>query len=238
MNPQEAEIGKNSNDYMPIQALPFGLPDEARNYVIGVLSGGCTLSLHLMEEARRGGVIVALAPADSSLAGLLDFVHGGLLPIRGPQRGAVRTPSLFPLLAEILHLSLIETSLCIVEDAQLSPGDFVSRKDRWPAAFFGEHVYYLLTFESATSEVLRVIKRANLIWHFLAALVEGAPDDLRHNASEMLSPPDFKGLAGQTRFFAVPAYDGEGFLLWLRDPSDPLAKQGWIETEDHWSMSS
>lgn len=208
------------------------LPAQARLYVEECLRQGNTLSGRLLQHVDQyTGDVRTFVPSATTVDKLLDFHHGGVLPVPPePQWQHAQGSVLVPIsntdscLAEVIEefLGLAPGQICIFEDAlaKVSDGNLSEYTSR--IITFEDEVYHVLTpGEANRTRILQTIGEAKSIPTFIGVLtsVSNHPTNL-FAQTRALTWNELASLADRTEQIIVGAYDGESYLLWdIRKPA-------------------
>ena len=191
-------MGKIVSKLLPVDAVI--------EYVTDVLvAGGASKDSDIVF-----GAIYTLAPESATADELLDFVHGGVLPITqaiSDGRTKIQSvPNTIGVAALILskELMLCEKPKLWIHEPLLTEVELVARG--LPYMKVGEAIYLVFEVGLDAKCVAELIRYSLLSWHFLAFVTE--------SKNEINSVDE---LICAAKFLLVGAYDGESFLYTVRE---------------------
>ena len=114
--------------------------------------------------------------------------------------------------------------ICILEDAMGRPGDRGLQLNKSYFVTFQNEVYHLLIGrELSDSEIVQSMSEAEHAYPPLFGILTSLPD-AGHTffTTHKLTPDILRVMAERTEKIIVGAYDGEGYLIWHRQP--PLSR--------------
>ncbi len=194
----------------------FYLGNEALGYIKDILSRGNSLSHSVLTHVKfEEGEIITYLPKDTSIEDAKLFEYGGKLesPIINKRQ---LIPNTNHYLSNIIksYLNCSQKHICLLEDVQRKPNDFVTEIDDHSLLLNGE-IFYFLIAEDKKEKIERAIEIANNLWHFL-----GVASSLPYNISfpeGYISENTLNRIAINAEIIVIGAYDGEGFLIWHKD---------------------
>lgn len=185
----------------------------ALNYIIGELEKGQRLSEHLLKLPLSEGEIVAILPNEFDLH-LVDDYGESIKYITGQSVGKLIEKELI----SIINKYLVKNVKNIVVSETLW-----GIKARTPSdigfIFYDEkRLDFLRGHESSKKKIKTLVTNAKgyptIIIGSKATIVNEASDSGEEIGDNLLS-----ALASSTEFIIIGAFDGEGYLLWMRNPS-------------------
>jgi hypothetical protein len=189
----------------------FGLGSDAIQYIRARLKEGNHLSQYVLDHVPLGeGSVSTVLPEATSRDALLNFGAGGVTKRRDTEPVIVRA------ISEYLHapgrVALFEDKLALCGDASLR------RSSRSDFATCDSEVYYFLAGPDTTSESIKKAVRFATSYRFVGVLapLPIAMIGLRKGAEISLS--NLEEIAQKADYLLVGAYDGEGDLVWAREP--------------------
>ena len=206
----------------------LGLP--AQRFIQERLADGNTFAQEIAKRTQLAqGRIMTLLPSGVVPRSIEDFRTGGKLPIpptrewKGTQPRdetllMIPVPNTNPWLAEKIrtYLSQANDRVCIIEDALKHPNDAVLHSLSTRYAIYKNEVYHLLLHEDARNDrILATLRAAQSIPTFIGSLSIWR-DGSQQPEGGVLSLEQLQLLAGNTEELFVGAYDGEGYLYWIK----------------------
>lgn len=204
--------------------------EEGKKYIDDKLLWRGSLSLSLRDIIDNTETIYALAPLDTPLDALYNFSSGGIY--------YNETNRLFPdakikpiinkhttFLIEIIKKYIFQSgdNCCILEDALSSPGDpiLLKKKLNYISSDKDEVFYF---FDSSNYDLVKLENSYTQAEQIDSLFVLSSFDKNRHidllNPNK-LSKPDFDLISINTDLIVLKAYDGEGYLIWVKKTYDP-----------------
>ena len=180
----------------------------AISFLRSYLASGNTLARYLAGLPLETGRVMTYLPPTVVLEPGRRFDIGGVVS------RAETEPQVVDLIGQYLRGPDQHTHYAVFEDAVTRPGDPVLQSSRTAFVTYGAEVYYILT--PATGDPSRIIQavRQATSYRFvgiLAALPGDTPLD-----SGVVTTDVLMTLAQAAEVILIDAFDGEGYLIWLR----------------------
>jgi hypothetical protein len=111
-------------------------------------------------------------------------------------------------------------SCCIFEDAKSRPTDPWIQSEDGRIKNLDDEVYYVLDEKDANDEekIARTVRDAQSGWHFVGVMSLPPRNGRLSGGGRNLSADDLRALAERAVVILVGAYDGEGYLVWSKNP--------------------
>lgn len=209
------------------------LGPEGLKYIRDRLAEGKSLSSYLLETCDlEGGKVTTYLPEGTSDQEAKEFSIGGKLQIpKAPdkylvtsngskwriERKANTDAYIVGMIRDFLGE---EQSCCLFEDAKSRPTDPRIRPQDKRIRVLGDEVYYMLDEDDALDEekIARTVRDAHSGWHFVCVLTSLPQKKRLEEGGRNLTAEYTKALAGKGVKIVVGAYDGEGYLVWIKPP--------------------
>jgi hypothetical protein len=200
----------------------------AIDHIARILGQGHTLAMFLLESINvRLGTIFVLAPGALDSAQVVQFDQGHF-----PQGAVTKVvlgelQSVSPIadsesqLVEVISNKLVRGNACLLENAMARSGDTWLEKTESRVITHGTEIYHVLLETDRDEEKIRnAIREARQFPVFIGATGQL----LRDTASSLVTAgvvrtDDLKVFAESTQTVVVGAYDGEGYIVWDRNPA-------------------
>ena len=184
------------------------LDSAAISFLRSYLASGYTLARYLAGlPLETGRVITYLTPAVVLEPGR-RFDTGGVVS------RAETEPQVVDLIGQYLRGPDQHTHYAVFEDAVTRPGDPVLQSSRAAFVTYGSEVYYILT--PATSDPSRIIQAVRQATsHRFVGILAALPGDTPLD-SGVVTTDVLMTLAQAAEVILIDAFDGEGYLIWLR----------------------
>ncbi len=192
---------------------------------------GKTLSRHLLKALETGkGEVVTYLPQDVTEKEARQFEMGGKLSLPsqeswrycisddGTVLRMVPTPTMDPYLVEEIRAFLVgqERRICIFEDALADSHDPCLARLNTKFITYLSEVYHVLFWHDADQErILQTVRRARS-WLFIGAMTSLREGSCLDPSNMKLSEEELCALAEDAEGIIVGAYDGEGYLVWIK----------------------
>jgi len=193
-----------------------------------VLTQGHTLAKFLLQNfTPQGGTISILSPEPLDPSQLLQFDYGHFPqdPVPAIIGGLPGTMSpvadsddeFVGLISELLEAP---DSVCLMENSSSRAGDPWLRRARSCVVIHGSELFHAAFHEDHTEDkIADAIREARRIPIFVGAVGRITSETAEAVQKEkVITMGALKGFAETARLVFVGAYDGEGFVLWAREP--------------------
>jgi hypothetical protein len=213
----------------------------ATNYMKRVLTQGHTLAKFLLQSVKpQVGTIVILSPSplDSSQALEFDSGHFPQEPVSatiGGLPGAISPiadsdDQLASLIGQLLEAP---DAVCLLENSVASAGDPWLQRAKSCVVTREREVFHVLFSEDNTEDkIAEAILEARGIPVFIGALGRLTSETAKSiSTQKAVAAVALESVAETARLVFVGAYDGEGYVLWAREPMEGQAHQGLKDFE-------
>jgi hypothetical protein len=205
---------------------------EGLNYIKDRLAEGNSLSQALLNSRDlASGKVTTYLPAAISDREAKQFSTGGklriprrlsvTLAIRGSNWRIEPKPNLDTYIVKMIRSFLGQRgSCCIFEDAKSRPTDPWIQSEDGRIKNLDDEVYYVLDEKDANDEekIARTVRDAQSGWHFVGVMSLPPRNGRLSGGGRNLSADDLRALAERAVVILVGAYDGEGYLVWSKNP--------------------
>ena len=172
------------------------------------LASANTLARYLAGLPLETGRVITYLPPAVVLEPGRRFDTGGVVS------RAETEPQVVDLIAQYLRAPDQHTRYAVFEDAVTRLGDPVLQSSRTAFVTYGSEVYYILT--PATSDPSRIIQAVRQATsHRFVGILAALPGDTPLD-SEVVTTDVLMTLAQAAEVILIDAFDGEGYLIWLR----------------------
>ena len=184
-----------------------GLDSAAISFLRSYLASGNTLARYLAGLPLETGRVITYLPPMVVLEPGRRFDTGGVVS------RAETEPQVVDLIAQYLRAPDQHTRYAVFEDAVTRPGDPVLQSSRAAFVTSGAEVYYSLT--SATGDPSRIIQAVRQATSRFVGILAALPGDTPLD-SGVVTTDVLMTLAQAAEVILIDAFDGEGYLIWLR----------------------
>jgi hypothetical protein len=183
-----------------------------------MLSGGLLKRVNFQTD----GSFYTLLSDEANLEALNDFnspilVQNPVIQIASGKRQII--PNLREEIADILFNKIkADPSLyCVIDDVIRKPTDKdVSGLFNVCGSSYNNEMYYLINRSNNSRDlILRCLKNSNAFWHSLCLLTKISVSRSEENK---LTFEKIKSICQSSVMIIMGAYDGEGYILWERNP--------------------
>ena len=184
------------------------LDSAAISFLRSYLASGYTLARYLAGLPLETGRVITYLPPMVVLEPGRRFDTGGVVS------RAETEPQVVDLIGQYLRGPDQHTRYAVFEDAVTRPGDPVLQSSRTAFVTYGAEVYYILT--PATGDPSRISQavRQATSYRFVGILAT-VPGDTPLDAG-VVTTDVLMTLAQAAEVILIDAFDGEGYLIWLR----------------------
>lgn len=189
------------------------LGSDAVDYLRAYFTEGTTLANLLARLPLDQGRIVAYVPQSADSNQITHYASGGL--VREEDRGA---PGRYAICFVSNYLNASDMRCAVFEDINAVPGNATNYNGNdIPYVTFADEVYPFVVRSPNTWEAIAQVIAFAASYRLVCALWESATVPPLFTGTEV-GLDLLESIASQCEHIAILAYDGEGFLLWSRDP--------------------
>lgn len=202
------------------------LDQRGRDYVLAHLRGVNRLCDGLARAVEGvGGHVFTVVPDDVTADRVYDFATGGLL---SENRDIARAAALGPGRGSLMSVANLETlraartldalvahpgAVCLCDHVQSRWGEEAVGPGS-NAFGVGDETYHLLTAQSGLEVITDTLRSGDALWHGVAAV---CLKPIHVPAERTVDPDALTACALSALELTCTAYDGEGFLTWIRN---------------------
>jgi hypothetical protein len=185
----------------------YRLGPGALDYIRATLADGKTLSKLLLELPLEDGQVVTYLPSGVRATARHHYNVGGVA------KRSQTEPYVLNVITAFLQGP--PNRVAVFEDALARPSDPVLRSTKVPFVYYDGDVYYFLTSERATPDLISNAVRTATSYRFVCMLSDAAEE---HNAKPgtEVSLESLKAIAHAAQLILVSAYDGESVVIWTK----------------------